>query len=123
MTRSALPTGPCGSSTPSLHDASNIAAPVIEIARSHIADALGVLVTFRDIRSELAARITNSIGFHWRGWTYGWRGWTYGGILWKSHALPNPPNGGLSRSADRGKLLRVHRRATREERLHEYFAL
>jgi len=50
MTRSALPTGPCGSSTPSLHDANNIAALVIDIARSHIAD---VLMDF--------------IGIHWRG--------------------------------------------------------
>src|SRR5271154_4277639 len=54
MTRSALPTGPCGSSTPSLHDAINSAVLVIDIARSHMA-----------------------------------------GILWKSNALPNPPNGGL----------------------------
>src|ERR1700676_3157934 len=66
MTRSALPTGPCGSSTPSLHDAINIAALVIEIARSHIADALGVPVTSGDIRSGLAACITDSIGIHSR---------------------------------------------------------
>src|SRR5579859_5744466 len=66
MTRSALPTGPCGSSTPSLHDANNIAALVIEIARNHIADALGVLMTCGDIRSGLAC-ITNSFGIHWRG--------------------------------------------------------
>src|SRR5258708_7568580 len=89
MTRSALPTGPCGSSTPSLHDAINVAALVIEIARSHIEDALGVLVTSEDIRPGLAACITDSIGIHWRGWTWG-------GILWKPHALPNPPNGGLT---------------------------
>src|SRR3984957_4429936 len=89
MTRSALPTAPRGSSTPSLHDAIAIAALVREIARSHIADALRVLVTFGDIRSGLAACITDSIGIHWRGWT--WRG-----ILWKSRALPNPPNGGLT---------------------------
>jgi len=39
-----------------------VAAPVIEIARSHFTDALAVL----------AACITDSIGIHWRGWT--WRG-------------------------------------------------
>jgi isocitrate/isopropylmalate dehydrogenase len=41
-----------------------MAAHVIEIARSHIANALGVLVTFGDIRSGLAACITGSIGIH-----------------------------------------------------------
>src|SRR5882762_196742 len=69
MIRSALPTGPRGSSTPSLHDAINIAALVIDMARSHIADALGALVTSGDIRSGLAACITDSIGIHWRGYT------------------------------------------------------
>src|ERR1700685_883782 len=63
MTRSALPTGPCGSSTPSLQDAINIAAPAIEIARSHIAAALGGLLTSGDIRSGLAACITDSIRY------------------------------------------------------------
>src|ERR1700679_289488 len=60
MIRSALPTGPCGSSTPSLHEAISIAALVVEIARSHVADALRVLVTFGDIRSGQAACITDS---------------------------------------------------------------
>ena len=67
MTRSALPTGPCGSSTPSLHEAINNAVLVIEITRRHIADLLGVLVASGDIRSGLAACITDSIGIHWRG--------------------------------------------------------
>jgi hypothetical protein len=40
---------------------------VTAIARSHIGDALGVLVTSDDIRSELAACITDSNGIHWRG--------------------------------------------------------
>jgi hypothetical protein len=40
---------------------------VIEIARSHNADALGILLTSGDIRSELAACITDFIGIHWRG--------------------------------------------------------
>src|SRR5579863_1624107 len=90
MIRSALPTGPCGSSTPSLHDATNIATPVIEIARSHIASVPGVLVASGDIRSGLAACITDSIGSHWRVWT-----WL--GILRKFRTLPNPPNGGAHR--------------------------
>src|SRR5882672_11186475 len=88
MTRSALPTGPCGSSTPSLHDAINSAALVTEIARSHIADALGVLVASGDIRSGLATCITNSIGIHWRGWA--WRGFCGNSTL-----FPIPPMGGL----------------------------
>src|SRR5216683_1317872 len=92
MTRSALPTGPCGSSTPSLHDANNIAALVIEIARSHNADALGVLVTSGDIRSGLAACITDSIGIHWRGWT--WRG-----FCGDRAPFPIPPMGGLPDNA------------------------
>jgi hypothetical protein len=50
-----------------LHDANNVAALVIAIARSRVADALGVLVISGDIRSGLAACITNSIGIRWRG--------------------------------------------------------
>jgi hypothetical protein len=68
LPRSALPTGPCGSSTPSLHDAINIVALAIEMARSHIVDALGVLVISEDIRSGLTACMTDSIGTHLRGW-------------------------------------------------------
>src|ERR1700734_4175429 len=89
MIRSALPTGPRGSSTPSLHDAINMAALAREIARSQIAAAPGVPATSADLRSGLSARITDSIGIHWRGWTCV-------GILWKSRPLPNPPNGGLT---------------------------
>src|ERR1700722_17608770 len=90
MTRSALPTGPCGSRTPSLHDAVNIAALAIETPRSHTAGALAALVTCGRVRARLAACITDSIGIHWCGWS--WRE-----ILCKCHALPNPPNGGLTR--------------------------
>src|ERR1700722_3830851 len=89
MTRSALPTAPCGVRSTSLHDANNISALVIEIARSHIAVARGVPGTCGDIRSGLATCITDSIGSRWRGWTC-WE------ILWKSLAIHNPPNGGLT---------------------------
>jgi hypothetical protein len=41
-----------------------MAALAIEIIRSHISSALGVLLTSGDIRSGLAACITGSIGIH-----------------------------------------------------------
>jgi hypothetical protein len=47
-----------------LQDAINIAALVIEIARSHLAYAPGILVTSVVIRLGLAACITDSMGIH-----------------------------------------------------------
>ena len=49
MTRSALPTGPCGSSTPSLHDAASNAALVIDAARSHLMGVLSVRLARLDM--------------------------------------------------------------------------
>src|ERR1700683_3639712 len=106
MTRSALPTGPCGSSTPSRHDAIKIAPPATEMARSHTADAPGTFVTSKDIRPGLAACITDSIDIRWRDVTCT-------GILWKLHALPNPPNGGLTRAC--GRRASRQRRQTKDQ--------
>ena len=62
MTRSALPTGPCGSRTPSLHDAVDSAALAIEMLAATLRCAWRSS-DLRGDRSGLAACITNSIGY------------------------------------------------------------
>jgi hypothetical protein len=64
---SALPTGPCGSSTPSPQDDINVVALAIDTARTQRIDILGVAATVGALQSRRTAYITDSIGIHWRG--------------------------------------------------------